>query len=229
MIDFGGTVEQYSLLAMLGGGLLAFISPCVLPMLPVYAMYLMGGGTEGGKAGWGLVLRRCLGLALSFILLFMLMGAGAGFLGAMLKNANRAVLDIACGALMILFGLWMLGILCLTGMRMPSQAQKSGHGGFWSAAAMGLVLALSWTACLTPILSGALVLAASTQNATMWTGMLQLAVFGLGLCLPMLLCMLLYQWLGGVLGWLKRHHLLLRRTGGGLMVAYGVYLIVNAL
>ena len=77
--------EPLSMLTMLGGGLLAFVSPCVLPMLPVYAMYLMGGEKERGS--WLMVLRRCLGLLFGFVLLFTLMGAGAGAIGSMLKNA----------------------------------------------------------------------------------------------------------------------------------------------
>lgn len=232
MINFADAVQQYSLWEMLAGGLLAFVSPCVLPMLPVYALYLMGGDTDGGeKASRFLVLRRCLGLMLSFVLLFMLMGAGAGLLGSVLKNANRGILNMVSGALMILFGLWMLDVFHWAGLRMPSalQGKSPKMNGFWGAAAVGVLLALSWTPCLSAVLSSALVLAASTENATMWTGMLQLAVFGLGLCLPMLVCMLLYQWLKGAVGWLKTHQLLLRRIGGGLMVAYGLFMIIREL
>ena len=73
---FGVAPEPMSLWAMLGGGLLAFVSPCVLPMLPVYAMYLLG-GTDAAP-GRLQVFKRCLGLLLGFVLLFTLMGAGAG-------------------------------------------------------------------------------------------------------------------------------------------------------
>lgn len=229
MISFANTVQQYSLWAMLGGGLLAFVSPCVLPMLPVYALYLMGStDNHAAKPGWGLVLRRCLGLMLSFVLLFMLMGAGAGLLGSALKNADRGVLDIISGVLMVLFGLWMLGIFRWAGLRVPGMAKSTAMEGFWGSLVMGAVLALSWTACLTPVLSSALVLAASTENATMLTGMLQLAVFGLGLCLPMVICMLMYQWLKGAIRWLNKYQLHLRRMGGALMIVYGLFLVVRA-
>ncbi len=230
IIDYAAYVPQYSLWAMLGGGLLAFLSPCILPMLPVYALYLLGGNTDDGgeKASWGMIVRRCLGLALSFILLFMLMGAGAGLLGGALKNADRGVLDVVSGVLMILFGLWMLDVFRGKGFS-PGLGPGKGirMNGFWGAFAIGIVLALSWTPCLSPVLSSALVMAASTQGATLWTGMLQLAVFGLGLILPMLAVLLLYQWLKGVLGWLRNHQMLLRRIGGGAMVAYGLYLIAR--
>ena len=223
-------VAETSLWAMLGGGLLAFVSPCILPMLPVYALYLLGGNTEVGeeKAPWRLVLRRCLGLAFSFVALFTVMGAGAGLLGDALKDADRGALNLASGALMILFGLWMLGLFHWKGFGSSAGTGKSpGMNGFWGAFAMGVVLALSWTPCLTPLLANALVMAATAQGATMWTGMLQLAVFALGLILPMMAFMLLYQWLKGALGWLRSHQMLLRRIGGGLMVAYGLYLALS--
>ena len=107
--------EPLSMLTMLGGGLLAFVSPCVLPMLPVYAMYLMGSEKERGS--WLMVLRRCIGLLFGFVLLFTLMGAGAGALGSLLKNADRGILNTVTGVLMIVFGLWMLDLFHLkTGM-----------------------------------------------------------------------------------------------------------------
>ncbi|HPR79056.1 MAG TPA: cytochrome c biogenesis protein CcdA, partial [Candidatus Limiplasma sp.] len=99
--------------------------------------------------------------------------------------------------------------------------------GFFSAALFGIVIALSWTPCLTPILANALILAAS--SATVGVGMASLAVFALGLSLPMLLFMVLYQGFKDVFGWLRDHQPLLRRIGGILMVMYGVYMIVAQL
>ena len=220
--------EVLSLWAMLGGGFLAFVSPCVLPMLPVYAMYLMGGEKE--SRGWMTVLRRCLGLLSGFVLLFTLMGAGAGALGSLLKNMNRGTLDLITGVLMILFGLWMTEILRLH-MSMPGFLGRfqPTMNGFWGSFAFGLLIAVSWTPCLTPVLANALMLAASANNATMWTGIVSLAVFALGLCLPMLAVMLLYQWLKGVLGWLRNHQQIIRRIAGAAMILYGLYLIITSI
>ena len=244
MIDLSSALQpaamQASSWAMLGGGLLAFISPCVLPMLPVYALYLVGANTDDltQRASWGQLLRRCLGLLVSFVFLFTLIGAGAGVLGSALKNADRGVLNIISGALMIVFGLWLLelfhwkGIAAIMGRifaKSKSADAPPRINGFWGAFGFGLLLALSWTPCMTPLLANALILAASQENATMVTGMLHLAIFALGLCLPMLLFMLFYQWLKGALGWLRSHQMLLRRIGGGLMVAYGLYLVITSL
>lgn len=218
--------QALSLWAMLGGGLVAFVSPCVLPMLPVYAMYLLGGEKERGSRL--VVARRCLGLLMGFVLLFTLMGAGAGAIGSALKNLDRGVLNVITGAFMIVFGVWMLDIIHL---HLPTPGVMNRFhptmNGFWGSFLFGLLIAVSWTPCLTPVLANALMLAASQQSATMWTGILSLAVFALGLCLPMLAVMLLYQWLKGVLGWLRSHQAIIRKAAGVLMVVYGVYLIIG--
>ena len=218
--------QALSLWAMLGGGLLAFVSPCVLPMLPVYAMYLVGGQKE--SRGRLIVLRRCLGLLMGFVLLFTLMGAGAGALGSVLKNADRGVLNVVTGVFMLVFGLWMLDVFHLNvGMPQWMGRFQPSMSGFWGSFAFGLLIAISWTPCLTPVLANALMLAASANNATMWTGIVSLAVFAVGLCLPMLAVMLLYQWLKGVLGWLRENQKIIRRVAGAAMIVYGIYLIVG--
>ena len=218
--------QALSLWAMLGGGLLAFVSPCVLPMLPVYAMYLVGGQKE--SRGRLIVLRRCLGLLMGFVLLFTLMGAGAGALGSLLKNADRGMLNVVTGVFMLVFGLWMLDVFHLNvGMPQWMGRFQPSMSGFWGSFAFGLLIAISWTPCLTPVLANALMLAASANNATMWSGIVSLAVFAVGLCLPMLAVMLLYQWLKGVLGWLRENQKIIRRVAGAAMIVYGIYLIVG--
>ena len=225
---FGAAPEPMSLWAMLGGGLLAFVSPCVLQMLPVYAMYLLG-GTDAAP-GRLQVFKRCLGLLLGFVLLFTLMGAGAGALGSLLKNTDRGTLDIVTGVLMLLFGVWMVDVIHIHLPAVPGLGgRQPSMNGFVGSFLFGLIIAISWTPCLTPVLANALVLAASADNATMWTGIVSLAVFALGLSLPMLAVMLMYQWLKGALGWLRNHQLLIRRIGGGLMIAYGAYLVIRTL
>lgn len=227
LFEAAAAPQPLSLWVMLGGGLLAFVSPCVLPMLPVYAMYLLGG--QSGRAPATALVRRCLGLLCGFVLLFTLMGAGAGALGGLLKNAGRGVLDTVTGVLMLLFGLWMLDLIHpRTGMPGWLARLQPAMNGFWGSFLFGLLIAVSWTPCLTPVLGNALLLCASQENATMWTGIVSLAVFALGLCLPMLAVMLFYQWLKGALGWLRSHQAIIRRAAGVAMMAYGLYLILRS-
>lgn len=210
------------------GGLVAFVSPCVLPMLPVYTLYLVGGEGAEQKNAWGTVALRCLGLAAGFILLFTLLGAVAGLTGGALRDIDRGTLNIATGILMILFGLWTADFLHWGGVKAPkwtARFQSLRPNGFFSALLFGIVIALSWTPCLTPILANALILAAS--SATVSTGMLSLAVFALGLSVPMLLFIVLYHGLKSAFAWLRDHQPLLRRIGGILMIVYGIYLILS--
>jgi cytochrome c-type biogenesis protein len=225
------TQTQVSLWAMFAGGLVAFLSPCVLPMLPVYTLYLVGEGSENAdrRAAWLGVIRRSLGLLLGFVTLFTLLGAAAGLLGEAFRNIDRGLLNIITGALMIVFGLWTAGFFHWKGVSAPAWAGrvKIKPDGFFSAALFGIVIALSWTPCLTPVLANALLLAAS--SATVGQGMLSLMVFALGLSLPMLVIMALYQGMKDMVGWLKNHQALLRRIGGVLMMAYGLWLLISEL
>lgn len=222
---------QMSLWAMFAGGLVAFLSPCVLPMLPVYALYLVGDGSldTDKRAAWLGVLKRSLGLVLGFVTLFTFIGAGAGLIGSAFDSIDRGTLNIVTGALMIVFGLWTADIFHWKGMRAPVWAGKLSikPDGFFSSALFGIVIALSWTPCLTPVLANALILAAS--SATVGSGMISLAVFALGLSLPMLLFMVLYQGAKDAFTWLRDHQPLLRRIGGILMIAYGLYMVIAAL
>ncbi len=234
MTDFfqTATPETFSMGAMFLGGLLAFVSPCVLPMLPVYALYLMGGTEDGKRGAWHLVLRRCLGLLCGFVLLFTVMGAGAGFLGEMLSSTDRGVLNIVSGVLMMVFGLWMLDVFSFHmsgGLPGFLQGKQATMNGFVGSLLFGLLLAISWTPCLTPVLANALVLAASADNATMMSGVVSLFFFALGLSMPMICIMVFYQWLKGALLWLKKNQRIIRKIGGALMIAYGVYLIFTNL
>ncbi|MEA4927458.1 MAG: cytochrome c biogenesis CcdA family protein [Candidatus Limiplasma sp.] len=229
--NLAAALPQTTLWAMFVGGLVAFLSPCVLPMLPVYGLYLVGEGSDTAdrRGAWVGVLKRSLGLLAGFVTLFTLMGAGAGLVGGALKTLDRGVLNLATAALMILFGLWTADFIHWKGLNAPAWATKASlkPTGFFSAALFGIVIALSWTPCLTPVLANALILATSAE--TVGVGMASLAMFALGLALPMLVFMALYQTLKDAFTWLRNHQPLLRRIGGLLMIAYGLWLLLSTL
>lgn len=223
--DIASTAREVSAWAMIGSGLLSFVSPCILPMLPVYAAYLLGSGSqaETGKAVW----LRALGLLTGFMLFFTLIGAGAGAVGGALAGLDRYALQIISGVLMIGFSLMLLELL--PGLPMPGvTGAKARMEGFFGSLGFGLLLALSWTPCLTPLLANALLLVTLSDQATVLTGMGYLALYALGLCLPMLLFMFLYRWLGGALRWLRKAQPLIRRIAGDALFALGLWYIVSA-
>ena len=210
---------------MIGSGLLSFLSPCILPMLPVYATYLLGSGSreESVKA----VILRALGLMTGFLIFFTLIGAGAGAVGGALGNVDKYTLQIISGALMIVLALMLLELI--PGLPAPGVGgTKARMEGFFGSLGFGVVLALSWTPCLTPLLANALLLVTLSDQATVLTGMGYLALYALGLCLPMMLFLFLYRWLGGALRWLRKAQPVIRRIAGDALFALGLWYIVSA-
>lgn len=203
-------------------GLLAFISPCILPMLPVYGVYLLG---EGPLSGRGMserrqILFRILGFLLGFIPFFMVLGLGAGALGDALAR-YRDVFPYIGGALMVLFGLMMLDVVPgLHLLSVKADAKALAAGGFFKMMLLGILLAVSWLSCTSPFLFNVLLMAADT-GATALRGMGLLLLYALGLTTPFLLFMALYARLGATLNFLRRHQAFIRKTAGAIMILLG--------
>ena len=204
-------------------GLLSFTLPCILPMLPVYGIYLLGEGPLAGRRKGELkqVILRLLGFVLGFIPFYMVLGLGAGALGGALSS-HRAIVEQAGGALMIFFGLMMLDIV--PGLHLFStnaDARALASGGFFKTMLLGIILAVSWLSCTSGFLSNVLLMAAS-EGSTALRGMGLLLVYSLGLTVPFMLFMILYARLGGALNFLRRHQAFIRKTAGAVMILLGV-------
>ncbi len=214
---------DYTVWSALLNGFLAFLSPCILPMLPVYGVYLLGEGPLGerGPGARRQVLLRMLGFILGFIPFFMVLGAGAGALGNLLQQYRNAFPYIG-GVLMILFGLMMLDVV--PGLHLFSvntDAGKLASGGFVKMMLLGILLAVSWLSCTSPFLFNVLLMAA-TEGSTAVRGMWLLAVYSLGLTVPFLLFMALYARLGSMLNFLRTHQVFIRKVAGAVMILLGV-------
>lgn len=201
-------------------GVISFVSPCVLPLLPVYFAALLGSNDQ--RRGKTLILRM-LGFALGFIAFYLVLGAGAGALGSLMSRVPRKVINIVSGLLFLLFGVMALEVipwLHLPGSR--ADASRYASGGFFSMLMFGIVLALSWAPCTTAFLSSVLAMAAADAQATALKGMGLLAVYSLGMMLPFLTCMVLWTQLSSAVRWLKQHQGAIRKCGGVLMILLGV-------
>ncbi|MBQ8654397.1 MAG: cytochrome c biogenesis protein CcdA [Clostridia bacterium] len=200
-------------------GVISFVSPCVLPLLPVYFAALLGSNDQ--RRGKTLVMRM-LGFALGFMAFYLVLGAGAGALGSLMSRIPRKAVNIFTGALFILFGVMALEVfpwLHLPGSR--ADASRYASGGFLSMLMFGAVLALSWAPCTTAFLSSVLALAASDAQATALKGMGLLSVYALGMMIPFITCMALWTRLSSAVRWLKQHQGLIRKCGGVLMILLG--------
>ncbi len=200
-------------------GLASFISPCILPLLPVYLLYFAGGESAAKKRT---LLGAC-AFAFGFSLVFIALGVFAGTLGALL-SAHRPFVSAACGALIVLFGLSYLGLF-----RLPfsgSAAHKPPAPTFVGAFVFGLAYAVSLTPCVGVFLGAALATAA--QGASVLKGAALLATYALGLAIPFILSALFIDKLKGVIMGIKKHYKVINPICGALLLLFGVGMMVKA-
>ena len=196
-------------------GVITFISPCLLPMLPVYVSYFAG----GGERSTGKTLKASLGFVAGFSLTFIALGTLAGTVGGFLRSHQTAV-NIVSGLIVIFFGLNFLGIIRLNLFRGSSRRVETGNMGFFSALVFGLVFSVGWTPCVGAFLGSALMLA--SQQGQALTGMLMLLAYSLGLGIPFVLSALLIDYLKSAFDWIKRNYRIINAICGWLLVLMGL-------
>jgi len=202
-------------------GIITFISPCLLPMLPIYISYFAGGGERTTKK----TLIGALGFVLGFTVVFVAMGALAGTLGSFLKKYQTAV-NVISGLIVILFGLSFMGVLKLNIFRGGAQMNVS-PSGFFSSVLFGIIFSVGWTPCVGAFLGSALMLA--SQQGHVVEGMLMLLVYSLGLGIPFLVSALLIDKLKSAFNWIKSHYDLVNKISGALLIFVGVLMATGTL
>lgn len=201
-------------------GILTFISPCLLPMLPVYISYFAGGRQDSKKT-----LMNALGFILGFTLLFTAMGALAGTLGSFLTRYQTAV-NIVSGLIVVFFGLNFMGVIRWNLFRGSARLQ-TGELGFFSSMLFGMVFSVGWTPCVGAFLGSALMLA--SQQGHVLEGSLMLLSYSLGLGIPFFLSAILLDQLKGAFSFIKRHYTLINRICGILLIAIGILMATGVL
>lgn len=202
-------------------GLISFISPCMLPMLPIYLSYFAAGEKEQRRAG---LLLRVLSFVGGFTLVFCLLGLFAGTLGRLLAKYQTA-LNLVSGAVVILFGLSYLEVI-----RLPFfKGMKTGRSvsGAVSAFLFGVIYSVSLTPCVGAFLGSALALASASGTAL--RGTLLLLVYSAGLGVPFLLSALLLDQLKGMFTAIKRHYTVINRVCGGFLIVVGALMASGVL
>ena len=195
-------------------GIITFISPCLLPMLPIYISYFAGGGVRSTKK----TLVGASGFVAGFTVMFVAMGALAGTLGSFLTS-HQSVVNMICGAVVIAFGLNYLGILRLDFFR-GSRRMDLRELNFFSAALFGIIFSVGWTPCVGAFLGSALMLA--SQQGKVLAGMGMLLCYSLGLGIPFLLSAVLIGRLKSTFDWIKRHYSIINRFCGVFLILIGI-------
>jgi len=221
-------VENVSLAVAFTAGLFSFLSPCVLPLVPVYFASLVGPEILD-KQGAGLRLPtffHSLAFVLGFSLIFTTMGAVAG-LTAFAINPSLSLLNKISGSFLIAFGLFLLAALKIPWLNYEKRLSPSlgGTTGYFRSFLIGASFSLAWTACVGPILGAILTIALNT--ATAWYGAYLLAIYSLGLGLPFLAIGLAFDSLAPLLRRIQRYTRIIHIISGLLLIIIGVLVLVD--
>ena len=206
-------------------GIISFLSPCVLPLVPPYLIYLTGATIERvaqdrqAVASRRAVMLSALMFVLGFSSVFVALGASASFIGGLIR-AWSAQLSIVAGVVIIIMGLHFLGLTRIGFLMREGRATMSKPVGLWGAYVMGLAFAFGWTPCIGPILAAILSVAAAEATVTKGAGLL--AIYSAGLGIPFLLAAVMIDQFSSLLARLKRHLATVERAMGVLMVLTGI-------
>lgn len=196
-------------------GVVTFISPCLLPMLPVYLSYFAAGEGGGKRA-----LVNSLGFVLGFTLVFVAMGAFMGTVGRLLKEYS-VFLNIVSGLTVILFGLNFMGAIKIGFLnRGQGRGADVGNLGFFSSALFGVIFSIGWTPCVGAFLGSALFLA--SLGGSPLQGVAMLLAFSMGLGVPFVISALLLDRLKGAFDFIKRNYKTINLFSGGLLILVGI-------
>jgi len=201
-------------------GVITFISPCLLPMLPIYVSYFAGGGERSNKK----TLMNAIGFVVGFTVVFVAMGALAGTFGRFLI-AHRKIVNIVSGLVVIIFGLEYIGVFKLKIFKGKQGKVKTEKLGFFSSALFGIIFSMGWTPCVGPFLGSALVMASGEGKVIV--GIIMLLAYSLGLGLPFVVSAILIDKLKGAFDFIKRNYRVINMASGIFLIVIGVLMITG--
>ena len=230
MLDF--SVLDVTLLPAMGialvAGIISFLSPCVLPIMPPYLAY-MGGVSISDMNSEKSARAKALGTALFFVLglstVFLILGFTTSLMGAFFLQ-NQQWFVVASGVVIMVFGAHFVGVYRIGFMDREIRMDAGDQGGSaFGAYVLGLAFAFGWTPCIGPQLGAILSLAASEASAVRGTALL--AVYAIGLGIPFLLVAAFFPSLSGVMAWMKRHMQQIERVMGLLLWTVGLMMLTG--
>jgi cytochrome c-type biogenesis protein len=223
-------MEHISLLSAFGAGLASFVSPCVLPLVPVYFASLCGPEILDPEAGVRRVpiFLHSLSFVLGFSFIFTMMGSLVGLAGIAI-NPNSFLVRMVSGGLLVAFGLFMLAALKVPWLNYERRLAPSlgSTTGYLRSFLTGGVFCLAWTPCISPLLGGVLALAWGSQTA--WRGAYLLAVYSLGLGIPFLIVGAAFSSITPLLRRINRYSNLIYIVSGVLLIAVGILILTGRL
>lgn len=220
-------MQSVGLLPAFIAGIISFISPCVLPLIPGYFSYISGISLEEIENADSkmqlFILYRAILFCLGFIVVFTVMGVAASYLGVTIA-VYRNILEKVAGFVIIIMGLFVSGALNLPFMnKVANVSFKRSPTGSVGAFLLGMAFAIAWTPCVGPVLS-AILLYASTSE-TVFKGGVLLLVYSLGLAVPFILTSIFFSKMLSVFSWIKKRYKVIMAVSGGFLILMGLLMI----
>lgn len=203
-------------------GIITFISPCLLPMIPIYLTYFAGSGERTTKK----TVTGALGFVSGFTLVFITMGALAGSIGSLFTK-HQTIVNIVCGLIVIFFGLNFMGVFKINLFKGMKQSVNTDNMNFFSSVLFGIVFSLGWTPCVGAFLGSALMMASREGQALQ--GILMLLCYSLGLGIPFILSAVLIDSLKGAFTFIKKHYKIINFVSGCLLILVGILMATGTL
>ncbi len=221
-------MTEVGFLIALSAGVLSFLSPCVLPLVPSYVAFITGMSLDELEEGLerGRVFRTALLFTLGFSIVFMILGASASFLGQFLKSYELWVARIG-GVILIVLGLHLAGLFRITPLLREKRVHLSGTPlGAMGAIGVGMAFGAGWTPCIGPVLGG--ILTYATVQETFWSGVGLLGVYSAGLAVPFLLSAVALDRFLTAFKRIRRFLPAIQVASGVLLVFLGLLLVTGA-
>lgn len=217
---------EMSLPIAFAAGVLSFLSPCVLPMVPVYLANLAGASSLSVQASRWHIFLHAISFVVGFSMVFISLGASAGLIGTVVP---AGLLHRIAGTLLLVFGLYLLAAAKLPWLNYEMRLGRSfgSSTGYLRSILVGAVFSLAWTPCVGPILAGILSLASSSQTA--WQGVYLLSAYSLGLGLPFIAVGLALGTAVPLIKWLNRHANIILLLSGLLLMAVGILMLTHTI
>ena len=217
---------MFELLVAFGAGLISFLSPCVLPLIPGYISYISGSSLNELVKKKNVDLTPIILFTVGFSIVFIIFGAASTYLGQVLLQ-NSYELRIAAGLVIVLLSLHILGLINIKFLNYEKRIQTKVNNNFYSPILIGMAFAFGWTPCIGPILGSILVLAATEESIN--KGILLLIFYSLGLALPFILSGYLIQKFLIFSRNFKKNINLVTKIGGIVLLITGLLILTNQL
>lgn len=203
-------------------GLISFVSPCILPLIPVYVMYFAGNGIESKKSK---AILNAVGFVLGFTIFFILLGVFASALGSFLIE-YKTVLNIVTGAIVVLFGLNYIGLIKISALNSNAKLKTEiKPNNFLKSILFGAVFSIGWTPCTGAFLGSALMMA--SQQSKWFEGMTLLLAYSLGLGIPFIISAVLIDSLKNAFNFIKRYYRTINIVCGLFLIFVGILMMAG--